>query len=70
METSAKTAANVEEVRHFRIEFNIKSTKIHFQAFINTAREINKKIQDGTIDPDDPVDFLFVRSSLFSFLIQ
>jgi len=36
METSAKTAANVEE------------------AFINTAREINKKIQDGTIDPDDP----------------
>ena len=37
METSAKTAANVEE------------------AFINTAREIYQKIQDGVFDVTNEV---------------
>lgn len=44
METSAKTAANVEE------------------AFINTAREIYEKIQEGVFDINNEVN------SLFSFL--
>ena len=39
METSAKTAANVEE------------------AFINTAREIYQKIQDGVFDVTNEVIF-------------
>ena len=39
METSAKTAANVEE------------------AFINTAREIYQKIQDGVFDVTNEVRF-------------
>ncbi|CAF2680686.1 unnamed protein product [Rotaria sp. Silwood2] len=38
METSAKTAANVEE------------------AFINTAREIYTKIQEGVFDPTNEVN--------------
>ena len=40
METSAKTAANVEE------------------AFINTAREIYQKIQDGVFDVTNEVNLL------------
>ena len=39
METSAKTAANVEE------------------AFINTAKEIYQKIQDGVFDINNEVQF-------------
>ncbi|XP_042780264.1 ras-related protein Rab-2A isoform X2 [Panthera tigris] len=39
METSAKTASNVEEFLYFI-----------FQAFINTAKEIYEKIQEGVFD--------------------
>ena len=42
METSAKTAANVEE------------------AFINTAREIYDKIQEGVFDINNEVNYLYV----------
>ena len=42
METSAKTAANVEE------------------AFINTAREIYDKIQEGVFDINNEVIYLYV----------
>ena len=41
METSAKTAANVEE------------------AFINTAREIYDKIQEGVFDINNEVIYLY-----------
>lgn len=41
METSAKTAANVEE------------------AFINTAKEIYEKIQEGVFDINNEVIFYF-----------
>ena len=44
METSAKTAANVEE------------------AFINTAREIYDKIQEGVFDINNEVNFQSERS--------
>ena len=44
METSAKTAANVEE------------------AFINTAREIYQKIQDGVFDVTNEVIFSITQS--------
>lgn len=40
METSAKTAANVEE------------------AFINTAKEIYEKIQEGVFDINNEVQFM------------
>uniref|UniRef100_A0A1X7UAF8 Uncharacterized protein n=1 Tax=Amphimedon queenslandica TaxID=400682 RepID=A0A1X7UAF8_AMPQE len=40
METSAKTAANVEE------------------AFINTAKEVYKKIQDGVFDITNEIQYL------------
>ena len=49
METSAKTAANVEE------------------AFINTAREIYDKIQEGVFDINNEVR-LFLCSSETGFL--
>lgn len=49
METSAKTAANVEE------------------AFINTAKEIYEKIQEGVFDINNEVLFYF--SSLYNFFV-
>lgn len=49
METSAKTAANVEE------------------AFINTAREIYEKIQEGVFDVHNEVRFGVVW--LIDFLV-
>lgn len=48
METSAKTAANVEE------------------AFINTAKEIYQKIQDGVFDINNEVSSASVTQSKFS----
>ena len=48
METSAKTAANVEE------------------AFINTAREIYDKIQEGVFDINNEVIYLyFEKKNIF-----
>ena len=50
METSAKTAANVEE------------------AFINTAREIYDKIQEGVFDINNEVIYLYYfEKKLFFF---
>ena len=58
METSAKTAENVEEVR-FAVSFspNGRFFQTHLtnslslrQAFINTAKEIYDKIQEGVFD--------------------
>jgi len=46
METSAKTAANVEE------------------AFIGTAKEIYQKIQEGILDLNNEVTFLFCNEVL------
>jgi ras-related protein rab-2A len=46
METSAKTAANVEE------------------AFINTAKEIYEKIEEGVFDINNEVSVVFVYSLL------
>ncbi len=55
METSAKTAANVEEVFIEKIlSINRKSSFVS-QAFINTAREIYTKIQEGVFDPTNEV---------------
>jgi hypothetical protein len=48
METSAKTAANVEE------------------AFINTAREIYDKIQEGVFDINNEVRMLSQCLNLYS----
>ena len=69
METSAKTAANVEEVRYRR---NTQCTKpvllaAHhlyppFQAFINTAKEIYQKIQDGVFDVTNEVQFILMNT--------
>uniref|UniRef100_A0A8C9FA83 RAB2A, member RAS oncogene family n=1 Tax=Pavo cristatus TaxID=9049 RepID=A0A8C9FA83_PAVCR len=51
METSAKTASNVEE------------------AFINTAKEIYEKIQEGVFDINNEVTFKYSeRVTFFSFL--
>ena len=47
METSAKTAANVEE------------------AFINTAREIYDKIQEGVFDINNEVIYLYFEKKNF-----
>ena len=47
METSAKTAANVEE------------------AFINTAREIYDKIQEGVFDINNEVIYLYFEKKIF-----
>lgn len=48
METSAKTAANVEE------------------AFINTAKEIYEKIQEGVFDINNEVNsFIFSKFYIF-----
>ena len=47
METSAKTAANVEE------------------AFINTAREIYDKIQEGVFDINNEVIYLYFEKKFF-----
>ena len=47
METSAKTAANVEE------------------AFINTAREIYDKIQEGVFDINNEVIYLYFEKKKF-----
>ena len=53
METSAKTAAGVEE------------------AFINTAREIYDKIQEGVFDINNEVIYLyFVKKNFFSKTIK
>ena len=53
METSAKTAANVEE------------------AFINTAREIYDKIQEGVFDINNEVIYLyFEKKNFFSKTIK
>ena len=49
METSAKTAANVEE------------------AFINTAREIYDKIQEGVFDINNEVIYLYFEKKNFFF---
>ena len=49
METSAKTAANVEE------------------AFINTAREIYDKIQEGVFDINNEVIYLYFAKKNFFF---
>ena len=49
METSAKTAANVEE------------------AFINTAREIYDKIQEGVFDINNEVIYLYFEKKIFFF---
>lgn len=51
METSAKTAANVEE------------------AFINTAKEIYEKIQEGVFDINNEVSWHFARGDLFNWAI-
>ena len=48
METSAKTAANVEE------------------AFINTAKEIYEKIQEGVFDINNEVSLAFLWLSAWS----
>lgn len=50
METSAKTAANVEE------------------AFINTAKEVYEKIQEGVFDINNEVIFFFYIQYLFGSL--
>ena len=50
METSAKTAANVEE------------------AFINTAREIYDKIQEGVFDINNEVKFKLQLYTLLRFI--
>lgn len=58
METSAKTAANVEE------------------AFINTAKEIYEKIQEGVFDINNEVSFChelikivaYFHNSMYFFL--
>ena len=51
METSAKTAANVEE------------------AFINTAKEIYQKIQDGVFDINNEVN-LFKFEIMLEIYVQ
>lgn len=52
METSAKTAANVEDVRSvFYLSHSyFYYVGVYLQAFINTAKEIYHKIQDGVFD--------------------
>lgn len=59
METSAKTAANVEEVcvdvlvmKYVYIQYVLFPW---LQAFINTAKEIYQKIQDGIFDVTNEV---------------
>lgn len=51
METSARTAANVEE------------------AFINTAKEIYEKIQEGVFDINNEVSMPRLQSCCFSFSV-
>ena len=62
METSAKTAANVEEVssgycfqKDQKVLLCYGACNYHFQAFINTAKEIYQKIQDGVFDINNEV---------------
>ena len=52
METSAKTAANVEE------------------AFINTAREIYDKIQEGVFDINNEVIYLCTLTKKKKFFFE
>ena len=52
METSAKTAANVEE------------------AFINTAREVYDKIQEGVFDINNEVSCYVIRLDLAKAVTQ
>ena len=58
METSAKTSANVEEVRcsvlYPRCAITCRGV-LALQAFINTAKEIYQKIQDGVFDVTNEV---------------
>lgn len=52
METSAKTAANVEE------------------AFINTAKEIYEKIQEGVFDINNEVCYTFLLNLVQSVVLS
>jgi hypothetical protein len=52
METSAKTAANVEE------------------AFINTAKEIYEKIQEGVFDINNEVCYTFLLDLVQSVILS
>lgn len=71
METSAKTAANVEEVPFFffylqnEIYLCSSSPNIFLQAFIDTAKEIYRKIQEGVFDINNEV--LFIEFELLAF---
>lgn len=51
METSARTAANVEE------------------AFINTAKEIYEKIQEGVFDINNEVKYFFMHIAIIIYKI-
>ena len=66
METSAKTAANVEEVSEDLVA-SLREVWC-LQAFINTALEICTKIQEGVFDPTNPVSLKLRRGNLHSFL--
>lgn len=61
METSAKTAHNVEDVSILQISFSffayvIVLTGVYFQqAFINTAAKIYQKIEEGIFDVSNEV---------------
>lgn len=69
METSAKTAANVEEVCS---ELNFLSIHpfLSDQAFINTAREIYTKIQEGVFDPTNEVNIWILIFPPIIFFLQ
>ena len=68
METSAKTAANVEEVNRY-ICVSLREL-CSLQAFINTAREIYTKIQEGVFDPTNEVSLTLRSETVQSFLLS